>query len=76
MNGSVAVDKLGRYEHLVRELEKIAIKLGLKEMIDLPDAKAKFRIDKRSYRDILGYEERDRISEIFKEEIALLDYQF
>ena len=76
INGEIAVDKVGRYEKMSEELEEIRKRIGIPEKIEIPYAKSKYRKDKRSYRDILSTEEQKRISELFSDEIALLEYTF
>jgi hypothetical protein len=76
LNGDVAVDRLCRFEELAGELESIRVQLGIPEPLELPRAKASFRDDRRSYREIFGEAERSRIAELFSEEIQLLGYQF
>ena len=76
LGGEIAVDKVCRFEAISDELEEIRKRLGIPEKLELPHAKSKFRKDKRSYRDILGEEEKDIIAELFHDEIDLLGYEF
>ena len=75
IDGQVAVDKVCRFENLSEELEVIRKQFGIPEKLELPVAKSGFRKDKRSYRDILGKEEKMKIAELFRDEINLMGYE-
>ena len=75
IDGQVAVDKVCRFENLSEELEVIRKQFGIPEKLELPRAKAGYRKDKRSYRDILGEEEKVKIAELLRDEINLLGYE-
>ena len=72
----IVVDKICKFENIIEELETIRIQLGIPEKLDLPRAKSRFRKDKRSYRDILNEDDRDRIAELFRDEINLFGYEW
>ena len=76
INGKVVVDHICKFENIVEELEVIREKLGIPEPLELPRAKSGTRKDKRSYREILGEEEKEKIAEFFADEIKLMDYKF
>lgn len=76
IGGEVVVDRVCRFEALGDELEVVCGKLGMPQPLELPRAKGGFRRDRRSYRDLLGERERQRIAEVFRDEIAQLDYGF
>lgn len=76
ISGEVAVDRICRFENLTDELEDVRRQLGIPEKLELPFAKAQFRIDRRSYRDILDDGQRMKIAEFFKDEINLMGYEF
>ena len=76
IDGHIAVDKVCRFENIAAELETIRTQLGIKEKLELPHAKSRFRKDKRSYRDILDQEQKTRIADMFSDEIQLMDYEF
>jgi hypothetical protein len=76
IDGRVAVDKICRYENLSEELEAIRTRLGIPEKLDLPHAKSRFRKEKESYRDIYGEKEKEKIAELFSDEIKLFGYEF
>jgi len=76
IDGQIAVDKVCRFENIAAELETIRTQLGIKEKLELPHAKSRFRKDKRSYRDILDEEQKTRIADMFSDEIKLMGYEF
>ncbi len=76
LDGEVAVDRLCRYENLQEELSEVLAGLGLDAPASLPRAKADLREDRRPYQRVLGPAERERIEEVFADEIALLGYRF
>ncbi|MYL26182.1 MULTISPECIES: sulfotransferase family 2 domain-containing protein [Halomonadaceae] len=76
LKGQVAVDKICRYESLEEDLEEVRQHLGLPEPLELPKAKSGVRKDKRHYSDVLSEAEKDRIADLFKDEIKLMGYQF
>ncbi len=76
IDGEIAVDRVCRYEDLSEELEIIRKQLGMPEKLHLPHTKSTYRKDKRSYRNILGDREKNRIAELFRDEIDLMGYEF
>lgn len=76
LNGRIAVNRICRYEDLENELEAVARELKLPHKIKLPRAKAQYRKDRQSYRQLLAPADRDKIARIFAEEIAQFGYQF
>jgi hypothetical protein len=76
IGGEVVVDRVCRFEALDDELEAVCRKLGMPQPLELPRAKGGFRRDRRSYRDLLGERERQRIAEFFHDEITRLGYEF
>lgn len=76
IDGKVVVDKIYRFENLSQELEECRKQLGIPEKLELPRAKSRFRTDKRHYRDILGEADKARISDLFRDEISLFDYEW
>ncbi|MCB0166337.1 MAG: sulfotransferase family 2 domain-containing protein [Anaerolineae bacterium] len=74
--GEIAVDRVCLYENLTKELENIRQRLGLPEKLELPRAKAAFRTDRRSYREILNEEQAAKIGALFSQEIGLFNYEF
>lgn len=76
IDGRVGVDKVCRYENLKEDLDEVRRRVGISETLELPSSKSQFRPDRRSYRELLTDNERDRIAELFAPEIALFGYQF
>ncbi|MES9905353.1 MAG: sulfotransferase family 2 domain-containing protein [Sedimenticola sp.] len=76
INGLIAVDKVCRYESLLDELEEVRLQVGIVKKLTLPHAKSKFREDKRSFHDILDAKQKEKIAEIFCDEIALYGYKY
>lgn len=76
IDDQIAVDRILRFEELDDEIERIRHEIGLPEGLVLPKAKSKSRSDKRSYREIMGEEDRQRIEKLFSDEIALMGYEY
>lgn len=76
LNGEVAADRICLFESLADDLEEVRQQIGLPDRLELPRAKASHRKDRRSYRELLSDEDRDRIAELFSEEIELFGYEF
>ena len=76
INGELQVDRICRYERLAEDLEAVRQHLGLPEPLVLPKTKSTYRSDRRHYREVLTPAQRDRIGELFAEEIRLLGYEF
>lgn len=70
------VDRICRYENLEEDLESVRQHLALPGPIELPKTKSTYRNDRRHYRDVLNERQRNRIAELFREEIELMDYEF
>ena len=76
IDGRIAVDRVCLYENINQELEYIQARLKLPDIPALPRAKSGFRKDKRSYREVLGMEERTTVARLFAREIAHLGFTF
>lgn len=76
VSGEVVVDHVYRYENLKQELDKVYEILHLAGVPALPNAKGAFRKDRRNYRELLTYTEREAIAQMCADEIALLGYEF
>lgn len=76
IDGEMAVDRVGRYESLERDLQEVCTKLGLPNLPLLPRAKGQHRLDRRHYREVLSLEESEKIRRLCENEIDLFDYQF
>jgi hypothetical protein len=72
----VVVDQVFKYEQIGNAMEQIRGRLGLDETPSLPFAKADFRKDKRSYRDILSDDNRAEIARLFAREIGMFGYEW
>jgi hypothetical protein len=72
----LAVDRIVRYEKLQEELEEVARDLGMPPLGALPRAKGHYRTDRRSYRELMGSDLRERVAEACAPEIALMGYEF
>lgn len=71
VNNKIGVDKIYLYEDLNNALKDILTHLKIHDSIELPNAKTKFRKDKRSYRDILAKNDIDYINSKFNDEIEM-----
>ena len=76
IDGKPVVDFIGRYEHLLDDLEKVTVRLGIPFDRWLPRAKGGHRDPRAHYRELLSPAQRDLIAERFKREIELMDYEF
>ena len=76
INGKSVVDRICRYENISEELEAIRKKLGISEKLELPQAKSRFRKDRRSYRELFDEKQQAAIADLFSDEISLLGYEF
>jgi len=76
INGRVVVDKVCRYEKLSEELDNVRRQVGMPEALELPRAKASYRKDRRSYRELLTDHDKEEISRMFRSEIELFNYEF
>lgn len=76
IDGKVAVDKVCRFESINEEMETVRTQLGIPEELELPRAKSHFRKDKRRYQDILNEEQREKVADLFRDEIDHLGYEF
>lgn len=74
IDSKVAVDKVYRYEELNDAMKDISERLGLPEVPSLPNAKSQFRVDKRSYHEILTEADIDQIQKVYAREIAYFGY--
>jgi hypothetical protein len=76
IDGKIAVDKICRFEHLQEDLDAVCKQVGIPGRLELPHAKSGHRKDKKNYRTIITESDRDRIAEMFKDEIELMGYEF
>jgi hypothetical protein len=76
IDGEVAVDRICRFESLAADLGEVYERLDLPLPLELPRAKGASRADKRPYRESFSDEQSQVVRTLFKEEIALLGYEF
>jgi hypothetical protein len=76
MNGQLAVDFLGRYETLERDLAVITHTIGMTGMGALPRAKGHYRPSGHDYRSMYTHRTRTIVEDWYSEEIRLLHYRF
>ena len=76
VKGTVAVDRVLRYESLADELDVVWKELDLPGRPDLPHAKAGTRPRGPSYRSYYDDASRQRVAELFAAPIADLGYEF
>ena len=76
IDNEVVVDRVYFYESLEDSLESIRLQLGIAEPLVLPSAKSEWRKDQRNYREILTNDEREKIADLFRDEIALFGFVF
>lgn len=73
---NIVVDKVFRFEELTEAMIEIGEKFNFGETPYLPKTKTGFRKDKRTYRELLTENDRDKISKAFAREIAYFDYKW
>ncbi len=76
IDGSVAVDYLGRYENLDEELRALCVRLDIPFDGWLPRAKGGFRKDRRRPAELYTREQAEVVAARFAREIQLLGYRF
>jgi hypothetical protein len=70
----IAVDFVGRFEHLREDLAAALSKLGLPTDVELPRAKTRFRSDKRHYSEVLDARSRALVERVCARELAAFGY--
>jgi hypothetical protein len=75
IDGQVVADAFIRLESLKADFEQIANRLGVSVPEELPHAKAMYRLDGRSARDILSEEQKRTVFKQCQEEFKLLGYE-
>ncbi|MHA1195488.1 MAG: sulfotransferase family 2 domain-containing protein [Promethearchaeota archaeon] len=75
INGKIAVDFLGKYERLNKDLAFILKKLGF-PLEELPREKVEYRKDKNNYKSYYDDDTKKIVEKIYKKEINLLNYTF
>ena len=74
IDDEVAVDFVGRYEHLEEDLETVRRRIGLPHPIELPRAKGGHRPNRRPPSEVLTPEERALVEDHYAREIAAFGY--
>lgn len=75
--GKLLVDFVGKYENLAADLAHVAERLNIPFSGSLDVfAKSDYRSDRRPYQEVFTPKQRDRVVEIFHDEIDLLGYTF
>ncbi len=77
INGELAVDFVGRFEHLAEDLEKACGKIGIPfdEKL-LPATKMHTRPKTREWQQMYTEQEKEMVAQACAQEIELLDYKF
>jgi len=76
-DGTFLVDRVVKYESLMKELGEVFHELGIPFGGSLgARAKSNHRKDKRSYRDVFSDKQRDIIEKVFAREIEMHGYKF
>ena len=76
IDGEIVVDRVCCYERLDQEMEFVAERLALPGPVVLPRAKAGLRDGRSHYRDLLNDQCRERVAQMFADEIELFGYTF
>jgi hypothetical protein len=76
IDGNLAVDFLGRFETLEKDLRFALDHVGLSAAEALPDAKTRFRPGSVPYRDHYDEDTRNIVADWYASEIKLLGYEF
>jgi hypothetical protein len=76
IDDQVAVDFVGRFEHLDQDFALVLEKLGISDGLGLPWRKGNYRTDKRHYREILDERSRMLIEHICNKELSHFGYRW
>lgn len=76
LDGRVAVQFVGRYTYLQRDLATVAEYLGFPRPLTLPQTKTQFRLNRDPYATVLGSQSRDRIEAVCTQELAAFNYDW
>ena len=76
INDHIAVDFIGRYENLSDDLAKIQQQLKLPKALELPRAKANYRLNHEHYSNVLNKQDRTRIEQVCAKEIVAFAYNW
>lgn len=76
LNGEVIVDKVFSYENINNDLVDLFGMLGIPFNGELIyRAKSEYRKDRRSYRDVLSFDQSSTVKDVFSKEIKILGYK-
>jgi hypothetical protein len=70
----IAVDFVGRFEHLREDLAAALARIGLPGDLELPRAKSRFRRDARHYSEVLDTRSRALLERVCARELAAFGY--
>lgn len=70
------VDRVFEFRELSAALEELRDRLGLRLPEPLPREKTGVAVERKDYREYYSDKSRERIGELFSQEIALMDYRF
>ncbi len=76
LDGDLAMDFVGRFEHLQEDLQQAFDRIGLEGSPELPRTKTGTRKSRAHYRDLLTEETRQRLERDCAREIELLGYSW
>lgn len=74
IGNEIVVDEVFLYERLQEAAQELERRLKLPGKLELPVTKSGYRKDRRSYREILSQEDRERIRNAYAREIAHFGY--
>lgn len=76
IDNEVAVDFIGRYENLEKDLAIVLKQIGLSGQSELPHVKGSYRKDRRHYSKLINIKSRRLIEKICSNEIATFSYNW
>ncbi len=76
LDNRIAVDFVGRYEHIEEDLREALRRVAVTEQIVLPRAKAQYRVDRRHYSEVLDVRARARMDRVCAREMAAFGYRW
>ncbi|MCQ6274872.1 sulfotransferase family 2 domain-containing protein [Bacillus sp. V3B] len=76
IDGNTAVDFVGKYESLDKDIIRVCRKIGLPYDGWLPKAKGNYRKNRKHYTEFYTLEQKQMVERYFKKEIDLFNYRF
>jgi hypothetical protein len=76
MDGEIVVDRICLFENMTEELAYLTDRLQLPGKLTLPRSKSSSRKEKENYRDLFQLQDKNKVAELFADEISLLGYEF